>query len=75
MYLELFHGRETPDQQLDDWGKPGPVIGPLEYVHITYGSDIKFGFNDKTKSDGWLIVVDGLVYYDRLFYGGLVKLR
>ena len=69
MYLQLFHGRISPDAQLEDWGLPGPVIGPLKYAHTTYASDLKFGFADNSKSDGWLTVVDGLIYYDRLFYG------
>jgi hypothetical protein len=69
MYLELFHGRTTADQQMDDWGLPGPIIGPLQYAHTTYASDLKFGFVDKSKSDGWLTVVDGLIYYDRVFDG------
>ncbi|WOF44313.1 hypothetical protein KNJ79_05120 [Sphingopyxis indica] len=41
VYLHLFHGRNAPDEQLDDWGFDGPTIGPLEYVHVTYMCDIK----------------------------------
>ena len=69
MYLELFHGRANADEQMDDWGLPGPVIGPLQYAHTTYATDLKFGFVDKSKSDGWLTVIDGLIYYDGVFYG------
>lgn len=69
MYLQLFHGRTNADQQMDDWGLPGPVIGPLAYTHTTYASDVKFGFADTSKSDGWLTVVDGLIYYDGVSYG------
>jgi hypothetical protein len=42
LYLRLYHGRATPDEQLEDWGSEGPVIGPLEYVHTTYMCDVKF---------------------------------
>jgi hypothetical protein len=42
VYLHLFHGRSSPDEELDDWGSDGPVIGPLNYVHITYACDVKF---------------------------------
>lgn len=42
VYLHLFHGRDTVDQDMDDWGFDGPVIGPLDYAHITYMTDIKF---------------------------------
>ena len=37
VYLELFHGRETVDEEMDDLGSQGPVIGPLPFLHTTYG--------------------------------------
>lgn len=46
LYLALFHGRDAPDAILDDWGFPGPMLGPLRYVHTTYASEIKFAFED-----------------------------
>jgi hypothetical protein len=36
LYLHLYHGRKDPDENLEDWGSEGPVIGPLAYVHTTY---------------------------------------
>jgi len=44
VYLHLFHGRNSPDQDMDDWGFDGPTIGPLDYVHTTYGDNIKIRF-------------------------------
>ena len=41
LYLYLFHGRATPDQDMSDWGAAGPTIGPRSYVHTTYGSEVK----------------------------------
>lgn len=41
VWLHLFHGRSSPDEELDDWGCDGPCIGPLNYVHITYACDVK----------------------------------
>ena len=41
VYLYLFHGRATPDEDVEDWGCEGPAIGPLDYVHTTYGSEVK----------------------------------
>lgn len=41
VYLYLFHGRDSIDQDMTDWGAKGPMIGPLSYVHTTYGSDVK----------------------------------
>lgn len=35
VYLYLFHGRATPDEDVEDWGCEGPAIGPLDYVHTT----------------------------------------
>lgn len=43
LYIHLFHGRKTPDEELDDWGSDGPVIGPLRYVHGTYMSTLRVG--------------------------------
>lgn len=42
VYLHLFHGRDTIDQEMEDWGETGPAIGPLDYVHTTYGAEVKF---------------------------------
>jgi hypothetical protein len=47
VYLHLFHGRKTPDENLDDWGSDGPVIGPLRYVHITYMATVRLGIQRK----------------------------
>jgi hypothetical protein len=46
LYLGLFHGRDVLDADLDDWGFGGPVIGPLDYVHTTYASEVKLRFVD-----------------------------
>ncbi|MBB5707319.1 hypothetical protein [Sphingopyxis panaciterrulae] len=42
LYLSLFHGRKSIDEQLDDWGFDGPTIGPLEYVQVTYMGSFRF---------------------------------
>lgn len=49
LYLNLYHGfpdHESRDEA-DDWGEQGPLIGPLQYVHTTYASHIKFRFVDE----------------------------
>jgi hypothetical protein len=43
IYIQLFHGRHTADEELDDWGFDGPVLGPFPWFHVTYGDDIKLG--------------------------------
>jgi hypothetical protein len=70
VYIELFHGRRRPDEDLDDWGSDGPVLGPFSFVHTTYGNDIKLGSTtDKGESVGSLVVYEDLVYYDGVYYG------
>lgn len=50
MYLGLFHGRDTPEEELDNWGFNGPMIGPLKYVHTTYAAEMKLKFESH---DDW----------------------
>jgi hypothetical protein len=64
-YLKLFHGRQRPDERLEDWGEPGPIFGPFTYFHTTYGSSIKFVDDEEHMFQ----IVDDLVYYDGNFYG------
>ncbi len=64
-YLKLFHGRESPDSELNGWGDDGPIFGPFPYFHTTYGVEIKFDEDECHV----LPIVDGLVYYDQVFYG------
>ena len=65
--IELFHGRTSPDEQLETWGRQGPVF-LVEYVHVTYCGDIKLGLPEPA-GDGDLHYVDDLVYYDGIYYG------
>ena len=65
--IELFHGRTSPDEDLDDWGELGPVF-LVDYVHVTYWSDLKLGV-EEPNGEGDLFCVEDLVYYDRVFYG------
>lgn len=71
VYLELFHGRTTLTEQLDDWGTEGPILGPLKFVHTTYASDIKI--ETCAGRDGVLHVVGeetpDLLYYQGTYYG------
>ena len=71
VYLELFHGRKSVDEDLEDWGEQGPILEPFQYVHTTYGADIKLQTMDGI--DGNLHVVGhevpDLVFYGGMFYG------
>lgn len=50
MKLYLFHGRATPDEELDDWGFDGPVLQGVDYVHSTYGT-LTVGFKEQHHAD------------------------
>jgi len=72
MYLELFHGRKTQSEELDNWGELGPVFGPLQFAHVTYCEDIKMQTaisNGQSGEDHELQISEGLVYYDGMLYG------
>lgn len=70
LYLKLFHGRKTLEEEMDDWGSEGPVFGPLSFVHTTYGGVVHLG-DPEVPWDilGDLIVHDACIYYDGMFYG------
>lgn len=70
VYLHLFHGRKDPHEDMDDWGFDGPTIGPLEYVHVTYGDDVKFACSWETaktffkaKADAWSSAYPDMLKY------------
>ncbi len=64
-YLKLFHGRASPDEEIDDWGVDGPIFGPFPFFHTTYGTDIKFNEDE----GALLTIVDGFVHYNGMYYG------
>lgn len=71
VYLELFHGRKTVTEQLEDWGTGGPILGPLSYVHTTYATDIKVETADGVCGELRIVgeeTVD-LLYYGGVYYG------
>jgi hypothetical protein len=68
VYLTMFHGRDSVDEELEDWGSQGPTIGPLDYVHLTYAIDVKFA---QGKDEYTINFVNGLFPYGGKFYGDL----
>jgi hypothetical protein len=64
--LELFHGRKSPDEQLEDWGDQGPIF-LLHWVHLTYFGNLVVGLPDGADED--MTIVGELLYYDEMFYG------
>jgi hypothetical protein len=78
MYLKLLHGRESADEEMNDWGSDGPWIGPLKWFHCTYLSDIGFGFTGGEELTTLSHSIDvpfpiylcqGMIYYDGMYYG------
>ena len=68
LYVEFFHGRPTPKEQMDDWGTSGPIVGPLDFCHVTYGSELKLSDNDQ--EDALVFnIEDGLVRIGDTWYG------
>jgi hypothetical protein len=69
LYLKLFHGRADRKQQMDDWGSDGPVFGPYEYIHTTYGREVKMGPGTEGGDVDLLLVDEGTIYYAGIEYG------
>ncbi len=67
LYLTLFHGRDSLTEPLDDWGYDGPTLGPLEYVHTTYGVTVHVRLASGDELD--LCVVGGCIEYEGKYYG------
>lgn len=65
--LRLFHGRRSPDEHLSDWGRDGPVLGPLKSVSSTYCSELRVETTDEDVV--YLHELAGLIYYGGVFYG------
>jgi len=78
MYLDLYHGRKDPDEDMDGWGFDGPIIGPLEHMHMTYMDTFRIFFKDiplahkngwEGVDDNWVIHNEGLVLFQGNYYG------
>lgn len=63
LYLKLLHGRDTLAEDMGGFGFEGPALGPLPFVHTTYGSDIRF--------NEWysIQIIEDCVAYGGKFYG------
>ena len=67
LYLKLFHGREDPAQDMNDWGTDGPIFGPYNYIHTTYVFHIKMGLDSGDVHN--LYVMEDMIHYDGMYYG------
>lgn len=72
MYVKLFHGRNKPDEQLDDWGFEGPTFGPLDYFQNTYNCHPRGGYYDGLYEELIEIeIFNDLYVYDGKYYGDI----
>ena len=77
MYLKLFHGRNTIDEHLFDWGRDGPWIGPLHWFYSSYLTNISLKFttgeelssqDKKLELPSAIYLYQGFLYYDGIYY-------
>lgn len=71
IYLKLMHGRNHPDQQMDDWGFNGPVPGPFEAVHFTYTTHVRC-FPEGSDGDAEALELcfhNDMLVYEGKYYG------
>ena len=70
VYLRLFHGRADNDEELDGWGRDGPVIGPFDGFHVTYWDTMRFICGGEI---AMMVVQDeGLFHFQGVWYGDWV---
>lgn len=72
VYLRLWHGRPTLEEDMDDWGTDGPYIGPLQYAHTTYANDIKLEYAGPGRPADMpldLPIVEDCVFFEGVYYG------
>lgn len=71
VYLQLCHGRVIRDQDMDETGFDGPLLGPFVSIQLEYAYSIRGMINDS--EDFWLSFDEdphGLcIYYDGKWYG------
>lgn len=67
VYLYLFHGRRDTNKDMEHWGDEGPVLGPFDWVHTTYGWEVKAGHDGD--ADAEFSLIDGMVLYGGVYYG------
>jgi hypothetical protein len=69
LYLQLYHGRKDPAEQMDDWGFTGPTFGPLAYVVQTYFSTLRL--HGDADQELWLEQFDDMIVWNGAYYGDI----
>jgi hypothetical protein len=69
LYLQLYHGRTEPGQQMEDWGFTGPTFGPLTCVVQTYFCTLRL--HGDPHQELWLEKYDDMIVWDGAYYGDM----
>jgi hypothetical protein len=69
VYIKLLHGRDDPDQDMQDWGFAGPLLGLFEALHFTYRNHIRCISNSATEEELELGFTDDMLTYEGKHYG------
>ena len=80
LYLELTHGRTDRGKQMNNWGRVGPLIGPLEWCHTTYATHLRILFKSVEDEQRYFAeiafpdahdidIVHDLAFIDNVYYG------
>lgn len=70
IYVSLFHGRTHADEELDDWGCNGPILGPFTQINVTYMCNVRlYDETDGEESEYEGRIVDDMFFYDGIYYG------
>jgi hypothetical protein len=71
-YITLLHGRKTPTEEMDEKGSQGPAFGPYSELYSIYSHSLLFLRQDGQSDE--FTAIDGLLYYDGVYYGDWVVL-
>ena len=69
VYVRLFHGRLDPNENMNDWGFDGPLLGPFESVHFTYKWHVRCLPLSSQEKEVEFEFNDDLLFYDGKYYG------
>jgi hypothetical protein len=69
LYLQLYHGRSDPAQEMDDWGFDDPTFGPLTHVVDVYLTHVRLYGDGPVEL--WLETRDDMIVWKCLYYGDM----
>jgi hypothetical protein len=69
LYVQLYHGRNDPAQEMEGWGFAGPTFGPLEYVAQIYLCE--FCLHSCDGQELLLRCHDGLIAWEGSYFGAM----